>query len=204
MVFYLKSFQVKTINISSLFMSSSIVVSTLLGIVIFHESVGYIKFLGIGTILAAIIFLNYKNAALERNHYFGLIAGILFGVCYIFDKQIVLQVGPLVYMFWVFFLAGVWGFLFSPRLVMSTLQKTERNNYLLIVFSGITYFIFNILCFSAYIFGGEVGKIDAINNTQTFFIILVEYFIFRNTLSVKRKIWSAVIAYIGVILLAIQ
>lgn len=204
MVLYLKSFQVKAISISSLFMSTSIVVSTILGIIFFQESTAYTKFIGIGFVLVAIFFLNYRNIALERNHYYGLLAGILFGVCYVFDKQIVLQIGPLVYMFWVFFLAGIWGFFFSPQQVLSTFRKKERKDYLLIVFSGITYFVFNILCFSAYIFGGEIGKIDAINNTQTFIIILVEYFIFRNTLSVKRKIWSAVIAYIGVLLLAVQ
>src|SRR3990167_4682636 len=92
MVFYLKSFQVKNISLSAIFISISVVVSTVLGIIIFGESTSFLKFAGIILILAAIVGVNYKNVILEKNHYWGLAAGTLFGLAYVIDKHIVLYI----------------------------------------------------------------------------------------------------------------
>ncbi|NTW15648.1 MAG: hypothetical protein HGA38_04775, partial [Candidatus Moranbacteria bacterium] len=53
MVFYLRSFKVKNISISTIFTSFSVVVSTSLGIVFFSESGSFGKLLGIALILSA-------------------------------------------------------------------------------------------------------------------------------------------------------
>jgi len=202
-IFYLRSFKVKNISFSAIFISFSMVVSTLMGIIFFSESTSYLKFLGIFLILVAIIITNYKNAVLEKNHFYGLLAGFIFGVSHILDKSIVLDIHPLVYMFWLFLLISAWSFLLGIRDVINSLQDKNAKSYKPIVISGIGYFLFNFLIFTAYKFGGEVGRIDAINNSQIFLIILFEFFILKHTEGTFRKIFSASLAIIGIFMLGL-
>jgi drug/metabolite transporter (DMT)-like permease len=201
MVFYLRSFKVKNISISTIFVSASTIVSTTLGIIFFDESTSLIKFLGILLVLGAIVSLNYKNAVLEKNHLFGLLAGLLFGVAYTIDKSVLMTVPPLVYIFWTFMSVSLFGFLFNPRDVISSVGGRSLIAFRPIVISGLGYFVYNFCTYSAYRFGGEVGRVDAINNSQVFLIILFEYFILKHTHSMFKKLVSAAIAFIGVLLL---
>ncbi len=203
MVFYLKSFRVKNISISTIFISFSAVVSTVLGIMIFAESVSYLKFFGITLILVAIVLANYKNVILEKNHWYGLLAGAIFGINYVFDKAIVLDVHPLIYIFWTFLLISIWGFILGRKSVMKSMKGKRLIHYKPIAVSGIGYLLFNFLTFTAYTYGGEVGRIDAINNSQIFLIILFEFFILKNTKGTARKIFAAILAIAGILILGI-
>ena len=116
MVFYLKSFQVKNISLSTIFVSLSVVVSTTLGVIIFQESTSPVKFVGILLILVAIVSLNYKNSVLEKNHLYGLLAGTLFGVAYTFDKSIVGSINPVVYIALSFCLVALFGFCLTQKM----------------------------------------------------------------------------------------
>lgn len=201
MIFYLKSFQVKNISLSTIFVSLSVIVSTFLGIMLFNESTNLIKFVGIFLVLIAIVSLNYKNAILEKNHFYGLLAGLMFGVAYTLDKSIVGHINPVVYIFWAFFLVALLGFLFNPREVIASVKNKHISAFKLIIFSGIGYFLYNLLTFNAYVYGGEVGKVDAINNSQIFLIILFEYFILKHKTSLARKLLTALTAITGILLL---
>lgn len=75
------------------------------------------------------------------------------------------------------------------------------KDYKEIAISGIGYFLFNYFTFRAYILGGEVGRVDAINNSQIFLIILFEFFILRQKTSLRRKLITAAIAFTGVMIL---
>ncbi len=202
MILYLKSFKVKNISISVIFISSSIIVSTFLGIIFFSESLDSLKFLGIALVLMAIVVVNYKNVTLEKNHLFGLLAGIIFGVSYVLDKSIVTSVHPFVYIFWSFLMISVWGFIFNSKTVLESIKNKKPTFYGPIMISGIAYFLFNFFTFTAYRFGGEVSRVDAINNSQVFLIILFEFFILKNTEGIMRKIISAILAVMGILLLA--
>ena len=203
MIFYLRSFKVKNISISTIFISFSVIVSTVLGIIFFSESVHYVKFLGIFLILFAIIFLNYQNASLEKNHIYGLLGGFFFGISAVLDKSIVLEVHPLVYLSLSFFLVAFWGFLFGMKQVLIFARSSNRIAFGWIMVSGIGYFLYNICVFFAYKYGGEVGKIDAINNLEIFLIILFEYIFLKHTQGTLRKVFSATLVIIGVYLLGI-
>jgi drug/metabolite transporter (DMT)-like permease len=109
-IFYFKSFQVKNISISAIFVSFSVIVSTLFGIIFLAESASYLKFFGIALVLASITILNYRNVAIEKNHWYGLLAGFIYGMSYTLDKNILSQIHPLIYIFWLFLLMGCWGF----------------------------------------------------------------------------------------------
>lgn len=201
MIFYLKSFQVKNISISSIFASSSVVVTTFLGIVFFNESISFIKFLGIALILITIVSLNYKNALLEKRHLYGLVSAVAFGIGYAIDKSIVQEVNPIVYIFSSFPLVSIFGFLLNPKEVINSVRNKSAAAYKPIIISGIGYLLYNLFTFNAYVFGGEVGKVDAINNSQVFLIILFEYFVLKHTKGTVRKLLTALVAFVGVLLL---
>lgn len=201
MVFYLKSFKVKNISISTIFVSGSTIVSTTLGIIFLNEGAYLSKFAGIALILLAIIILNVRNASLEKNHYFGLLAGAMFGIAYTLDKSILLKVHPLVYIFWAFFLVALFGFILNPESVINSARGKSARAFKPIIFSGFGYFLYNFFTFFAYRLGGEVGKIDAINNTQVFIIILFEFFILKHSQSIVLKLTTALIAAMGIFVL---
>lgn len=200
-IFYFRSFRVKNISFSTIFISGSAVISTILGIIFFHESVNPIKFIAIFLILTAIFLVNFKNISLERNHLFGLVAGICFGITYTLDKGIVGTINPLIYVMWAFFFVAVWTFLFNPKTVINSLKQSRFSMFIPVFLSAVAYCLYNILTFFSYRFGGEVGKVDAINNSQIFLIILFEFFILGHKQSMIKKIVTALIAFIGVAML---
>jgi drug/metabolite transporter (DMT)-like permease len=201
MVFYLRSFKVKNISLSLIFLSSSVIVSTSLGIIFFSESQSLIKFLGIFFILVAIVFLNFKNSILEKNHFWGLLAGSMFGISYTLDKGIVQNIHPFIYIFWTFLFISTWGFIVNSKDVISSIRSKKIKLFTPILISSIGYFLYNLFTFSAYRVGGEVGRVDAINNSEIFLIILFEFFILKHTKGTIRKILSAVLAVLGIVLL---
>lgn len=201
MVFYLQSFKVKSISFSLIFISWSAVVSTALGIVFLSESTHALKFAGMALVLGSLIILNFRNLRLESNHLFALMAGFLFGLTYTLDKTIVLTTHPLVYMFWGFLLLSIFGFLQKPVATLRLLKALSAADGKLIILSALAYFIFNFCTFKAYTLGAEVGRVDAINNSQVFVVIGVEYFIFKQQEGIWRKIISAAFAMLGVTIL---
>lgn len=203
MRFYLRSFKVKSISFSAIFGSISVVVSTVLGIIFFQETTHVMKFIGIALVLSAIVLLNYRNVHLERNHFYSLLSGIIFGVCFTLDKSIVTVLPLWVFVFWNFLIVSLIGFLMNAKHIVTAVKGKPLSAYKLIIVSGIAYFIYNLCTFSAYQVGGEVGKVDAINNTAVFFIIAFEYLILMHKMSIKRKVFAAIIAYIGIALLGL-
>ncbi len=202
-VFYLRSFKVENISLSGIFGSLSIVVSTILGIYFFNESVTGMKFLGIGLIIIAIFSLNFRNAVLEKNHFLGLLSGALFGICYTIDKGLVETIPPIVYIFWNFLFLSFFAFIANPKEVISSARGNISGVYKLIIFSGIFYLLYNIFTFTAYTVGGEVGKVDAINYGQVFLIILFEYIVLKHRSSLGRKLVAAAMAFAGIFILGV-
>lgn len=199
--FYLKSFKVKNISISTIFISLSVVVSTTLGIILFNESTDIWKYIGIALVLISIISLNINNLSLEKNHFYGLLAGLFYGATYSLDKLIVADIQPIIYMFWSFFIASMLLYITSFKETTKELKKFTKNNFKPIIVSACGYFIYNFCTFTAYTVGGEVGRVDAINNSQIFLIIMFEYLILKQKDDLWRKILTAAIAFTGVYIL---
>lgn len=201
MILYLRSFKVKSISFSLIFISFSVVVSTILGIIFLSESAGLLKFLGIILIMLSIFLVNYKNVSLEKNNFYALLAGIIFGFNYFLDKSIVLEIHPLIYIFWSFLMISVWGFIFNIKDFIDSVKIKKINDYKFIIFSAIGYFLFNLFTFMSYSYGGEVGRVDAINNSQIFLVILFEFLILRQKEGLARKIFTSLLAVVGVCIL---
>ncbi len=200
---YFRSLKVKNISLSVILAMFSVVVSTTLGIVFFQESTGFLKFFGILLIMSAVILVQWKNNLLERNHFFALIAGVSFGVSYTLDKSIVTQINPLLYILVGFFFSSLASFLSGPFKVIDSIKSKPLKSFYPIVISSLGYFLFNLFTYLSYLYGGEVGRVDAINNTSVFLIILFEFFVLKETSSLGKKIITALIAFIGVALLGV-
>lgn len=203
MVFYLRSFVVKSISFSQIFGTTSIVVSTTLGIALFSESTSLIKLAGIALVMLAIVLLAYRNVHIEKNHYYALVSGLLFGICFTIDKSVTTHVEPIVYVFWSFILVSVFGFLLRPAEVVRSLRSVGRAGLKPIVVSGVAYFVYNILTFSAYRAGGDVGSVDAINNAVVFLVIGYEFIAMRHRHSLRRKLITAFLACLGVVMIGL-
>lgn len=200
---YLRSFKVENVSISCILISWSVIVSTILGVIFYSESLDSLKLLGIGLVIVAIVILNYRNNQLEGNHLFALLAGVLFGVTYAIDKKFVLECSPVIYFFWVTIAVSIFGMAREPGKRLRTIVKLSRQDWGPILVSTLFYIIFNMCTFYAYIFGGEVGRIDAINNCQVFLIIAVEYFLYKQQEGVGRKLLSGSLALAGIICLGV-
>lgn len=149
-IFYLKSFIVKNISLSSILISISVVISTLLGIIFLGESTSIYKILGIILILGAVVSLNIKNLHLEKNHLYGLLAGTFFGINYTIDKVIALKTEPIIFGFWIFFIVGIYSFIFAPKENILSARKLKGKSLGLAIFAAVGYMMFNFLTFTAY------------------------------------------------------
>lgn len=199
--FYLKSLQVENISVSTIFISFSSVVSTMLGIVFLGESLYPMKILGILLVLIAIIFLNITNVKLEKNSFYGIGAGILFGTVFTIDKFIVVETDFMIYLFWVVISVSLTSLFFAFKQIKENLKTKSIDKFKPVILSGLGYLLFNLFTYKAYSLGGEVGRVDAINNSQVFLLVTAEYFILKNTESPIKKFVSAAIAFTGVFIL---
>lgn len=203
MIFYLRSFKVKSISYSQIFGSVSVLVSTALGIMIFQESTAVVKFLGILLVIIAIVLLNYHNVHIEKNNYYALLSGVIFGICFTFDKYIVQDIHPLTYIFWSFLLLAVFGFLAGAGEAVRSVKSHSTRALYPIAISAVGYFAYNFLTFSAYTAGGDVGSIDAINNSVVFIVIVFEFAVMKNRHSLARKLLTTSIAVLGITLIGL-
>ena len=201
-VFYLKSFNVKSISYSTIFVSSSAIFSTILGIIIYGESVLPLKFLGIGLILGGIILTNIKNEVFEKQSLWGLLAGFFYGTLYICDKWFVTEIDPLLYLFWSLLFTALILLIFNPVHIINKLPKLKVRDIRVILMSGFAYLIYNLFTFLAYNNGGEVGRVDAINNSQIFLIIIFEIIFMHQKEHAVRKILSFLLAISGIVILS--
>ena len=125
----------------------------------------------------------------------------MFGVAYTLDKSILQTTHPLIYIFWAFLLVPISGFAMNPREVLKSINGKGIKAYHPIFISGIGYFLYNLFTFVSYTIGGEVGRVDAINNSQIFIILFFEYFVLKHTDGALRKLSTALIAFVGVAIL---
>jgi len=200
-IFYLRSFKVSSISYSTILVASSAIFSTILGILFLNESIDLYKFLGILLILTAIVVSNLNNEKFEKASLWGLAAGIFYGTMYTLDKFIVLEIDPFVYLFWSFLFTSLMLFIRTPVVLLKGISTIKISSLKVILLSGFAYLIYNLFTFVSYTYGGEVGKVDAINNSQIFLIILFETFYLKQKQGIARKVVSFLLAIIGIYIL---
>lgn len=201
---YYTSFKHGSASISIVVASISIAVSTILGILLFSESSNLIKFIGITLIISAITALKTKNSTISSKQIApALMGGTLYGIAYSLDKHFSIQLNPHLYHVFFAWSVALASLVYQGKKIYSEHSKLHKRLLNSMLVAGLLFFCFNKLTFMAYHLQGEVGKIDAINNASIFLVLLVEIIIFRETDHILKKLLTAIIAFIGVVLLGL-
>ncbi|MBI2464616.1 EamA family transporter [Candidatus Shapirobacteria bacterium] len=202
--FYYQSFKSKSVSISAVLATISSVITTVLGIVLYNESTDPLKFIGSAFIIGAIFMVNFhRNSHFDKYNLYALLGGIFYGFAYTLDKHFVLNSSPDFYQIVLCFAVGMASFVFSPFRIVRELKKYHHGLLISILSSIFFFFLFQKFYFLAYTRGGEVGRIDVLNNTTIFIVILLEYFLLKDRSNLRQKLLSAIVAVIGATLLSI-
>lgn len=202
---YYTSYKTGSVSINAILLSSSIIVTTILGIIFFGESTSLGKIIGSLIVISAIIFLNYeKKFVWKPGNNYALAGAALYGVAFTLDKAMSLSITPHLYQIFFGFSIGITGLLFRSKIIFSDLKKIHKHTLIAGLVAACAFFIWNKLNFVAYTVGGEVGRIDSINNSVVFLIIILEFLILKDRSNLSRKIAASIFAFIGVTLLTLS
>jgi len=202
--FYYQSFKSNSVSISAVLATISSVITTILGIVFFNESTNIYKFIGAFIVFLAIIIVNFqKKLQFDRYNLYALLGGLFYGVAYTTDKYFVISTSPDFYQIALCFGVGMASFIFRPKQIISELKLFQNKLIPSIVSSVIFFFLYQKFLFWAISIGGEVGRIDVLNNTTIFVVILLEVFLLKERKDIKKKLFAAVIATIGATILVL-
>lgn len=202
--FFYTSYKGNSPSISVILGSVSVLVSTTLGVVFFKEGLVSQKILGIILIMVSIIILNLnKKDKINKYNVYALIGGICFGTAYTLDKSFALNLHPFNYLAFVCLTIALISIITKYKLITSESRNLHLNNFYPMIFSASFGSAFNIFTFFSYRNGGNVGVIDAMNNSSVFLIILVELFLLRDRQNLKKKLICALLAFVGISLFSL-
>jgi len=197
---YYTSYKGNSPSISQILASISVIVSTVLGILLFDEGLSTIKFAGILLILISIVFLNINNnEKFNKYNLLALLGGICYGLAYTIDKSFALNLHPFSYLIWMSLSVAIVSFISKPKLIILESKKMSANDFIPITVSFAFFTIFDVSNFFAYKNGASVGVVDAMNSVAIFLVILAEIVILKDKTNIKKKLLCAIIALSGVI-----
>jgi uncharacterized membrane protein len=202
--FYYQSFKSNSVSISAVLAMISSVITTGLGIMLYQESANPYKFLGSIIVIFAIILVNFKKGAkLDKYNIYALLGGIFYGFAYTLDKHFVISTSPDFYQMVLCFAVGISSLIFSPKTIITETKLFHRGLIFSILSSIFFFFLYQKFYFLAYTAGGEVGRIDVLNNTTIFIVIFLEFILLKEKNNLNKKIIPAILAVIGVAILAL-
>ena len=202
---YYTSYKGQSISLSVIILNLSFIISTVLGIVFFAEQITLAKLLGMVFILAGIVVINYtRKEKVDKYVIYAVIGSAIYGIAFTLDKAFSVSMDPNIYQ--VMFTSSIIiaTFAFRGKMVIKDLKAIKLKNILLALIPGVTFFIFNKADLVAYSVGGEVGKIQAINSTSLFVIILIELLLLMDRKGVAKKLLVSVMVITGVVLLSLN
>lgn len=200
---YYSSYKGSSAGLSTILGTVSMMVSTTLGIIFFNESVGLLKLLGVSLVFGAIIIARFtRNLHFDKYNLLAMSGGALWGVAFSIDKSFATTINPLFYLPLFCLVTGLTGLIYRPKIILSEIKIISKKSYKSIFWTAFFGTAFNMFTFLSYSHGGEVGRVDAINNTMVFLVIILEYFILKEKKNIFRKLIAAAIAIVGVTILA--
>lgn len=201
--FFYTSYKGNSPSLSIVIGSISVVISTFLGILTFDEGASIDKFIGILLILISIFIANY-NAKERFNRYnlFAFAGGILFGLAYTLDKSFAIESSPILYVSILSFSVAIVSLFFKHQLINRERKNLQKRNYYFICIIAIFGTLFNFFTFMSYSRGGDVGVVDAINNSAVLLVLLLEIILLKDRTNLFRKLLASTIVLIGITLLS--
>jgi len=197
--FFYTSYKGNSPSISIVLGSVSVIVSTTLGIIFFQEGTSPVKFIGIALILFAIVVANYqKSERFSKFNLFAFLGGICFGVAFTLDKSFALQLPPAIYVALLCFSVAIVSAILKGKHVISEAKPLKLHNYYPMVASATFGTLFNFFTFRSYSLGGNVGMVDAMNNSNVFIVIVLEMFLLKDRKNLARKTSAAMLVGIAI------
>jgi drug/metabolite transporter (DMT)-like permease len=203
--FFYTSYKGNSPSISVILGSISVIISTALGIIFFDESTTLLKFAGILLILTSIVILNYsKKEKMDKYNMYALIGGACFGIAYTIDKSFIFNISPYMYVALMSFSVAIVSFVLRSSQIISESKRLKKENYYPMIMSASFGTLFNLFTFLSYSRGGNVGVVDAMNNSSVFLIIIVEVILLKDRSSLRKKIICSLLAFAGIAIFAWQ
>jgi uncharacterized membrane protein len=196
------SYKGNSASISQVIYSFSVFVSTVLGIIFFNESLTWLKVLGISLIVLAVSLVSIKpGERISKYNLLALFSALIYGLLTNIDKALSVSIN--IHWYQVLSVGSflIFSLLFAGRKISSEFPQIDKPLLKTILISTVGFTIFNKLTFLAYSLGGEVGKVDAVNNTSLLLIIALEILILKDKSDLRKKIIGGILAVAGVVLL---
>jgi len=201
---YYTSYKGSSASISLILMSISVVISSTLGTILLGDVFTAGKIVGIILILLAIVFLNLNSKEkINRYNVFAMLGGVCFGVAFTIDKSFVSTLSPFMYLGLLCLTVALVSLILKLKLIIKETKTLAKKNFIPMIFASSFGSAFNLFTFFAYKNGANVGVADAMNNSSVFLVILAEVLFLKDRTNLKRKIISATMAILGIILIGV-
>lgn len=189
------------VSVFSILGQLSTVFLILVGLVVFQESFTLTKILGASLILLANFFLFYEKGSLKLNKYvlIGVLAKLLFTVAVSVDIGISGQFNLPFYIMFTFLVPAMYIF-FGERIKLTEIiyeYKSISKKYYII--TGVAWGLLSFFYLRSFQFG-KVTTIVPIQATSVLINVLVAYFFLKEKDNSFKKIFSSILAIIGIIL----
>lgn len=209
---FYNSFKYQDASTSTIIVMSTIIVTTILGKLIFDESVALVQWCGVVLVAIAVFLINMGGFHIEgfkkvfmpsKATKYVLLAALLYGLGNSASKLVVLDVNPHYYQFLDILLVTPFFLFFDRKEVKHQLQVLkETKAYIYLSPVMLFYFIYNILRYTSLSMNLELPLADAVDNIVVFVIIVLEVLIFNiKHVNILFKMAVALIAVVGVLLI---
>jgi drug/metabolite transporter (DMT)-like permease len=211
-LFY-NSFKYQEISVSTLLVMSSIVVTTILGRLLFEEHISIYQWLGIILILFAVFTVNAGGLRKEnfekifkptKATKYVLLSAFLWGFYNSLLKFIAQDLHPYWYLLLETIFTVPFYFLLDKKEVFKQIKVLKNSRlFLILSFTIIFYFLYNSLRITALGKGLALPLVDAIDNFVIFIIIFFEIVLFKvKQEKILMKILCSIVAIGGVLLIS--
>ncbi len=212
---YFTSYKTENASTISVLMMFSIIVSTIMGKILFNEVISITQWLGISIVLVAIFMLNMPKVNMQELRKFfspsgakgmAILGAGLFGLALSASKLIVQDIDPHYYQLLDVLIAIPLYYAIDRRQINTQAKVFWKKPKIFWSFAKliVLFFIFNKLKYVAFSMGIALPIADAVDNTAVFIIMLAEYFIYGVKLDrYKRRLVLTFIAFIGIVLITL-
>lgn len=204
-ILYYTSMRRLDASIVTVLFTFSTIVSVIIGIIIYNESLWREKWLWVALTVGSII-LVYSHISRKKKQlilFWGVLwSALLYGIQANVEKMVWLTFDPFVFRLWYSLLSVLWLLVLYKHDVTHDIKYIKHHSFWVISsISALLFMTMNICYYLAFAAGAEAGKADAINNIGIFIIIALEFFIFREKSRRPIKLLAAVLSCLWVWLL---
>lgn len=199
-IYTFKAFQqAEAAEVAVIFATSSIW-SALTAMVLLHESISQLQWIGIALISLGVIIVSYRQTQwkLNRGHVYALVAALCFGIAFTNDAFIINSYTNIsAYMVLAFSLPGFMVLLLQPKAIIDIPQLVQPVTILKLCICAFFYALSALTIFTAYKQGGPASIISPLHQTSILFTVGLSYFVLHEKNHLIQKIIGAVVVCLG-------